>query len=93
MSLNLNIIGLSSFKFRIHGIKIMIFAVRHTERADRIPKPPPVKIPYDPHLTETGLVQARRTGKKILETIDAHIEPDEIIIYTSPFLRCVQTAA
>ncbi len=33
----------------------MIFAIRHAERADRVPNPPDIKIPFDPPITETGL--------------------------------------
>lgn len=76
MSLNLNIIRQEEAKLRIHGINYMIFAVRHTERADRVPSPPPIKLSYDPHITDTGILQARRTGKKIVDTIEGLIEPD-----------------
>lgn len=71
----------------------MIFAVRHAERADRTPEPPPIDIAFDPHITERGILQARRAGKKIAQTIEAHVEVDEIVIYSSPFLRCLMTAA
>ena len=60
MSLNLNIIGLSSFKFRIHGIKIMIFAVRHTERADRIPDRDVVLFAASDSIEAAAVVRACR---------------------------------
>ena len=81
----------------------MIFAVRHGERADRVPTPPPIELASDPQLTETGMTsplsnsgieQAHRTGVKISEILLSEFkEVPQIVIYSSPFLRCMQTAA
>ncbi len=85
----------------------MIFGVRHGERADFSSalkeEKENIEIPFDPHLTKLGQLQAQQTGKLIQEKINEynrnlHVnnpeeqEEIEVIIITSPFLRCVMTA-
>ena len=83
-------------------VKRFVFLVRHGERIDKVMKElysykGKVNM-LDPILTETGVRQARETG----EFLKAHLEKlvekegrdfEEVIIKTSPFIRCVQTAA
>ncbi len=42
-----------------------------------------------------GVVQSKRTGKKIIDTIQKEMgeEVKEVIIYSSPYLRCLMTSA
>ena len=43
------------------------------------------KLPYDPHLAEDGIIQAQELGQRLKSENITHI-------FTSPFLRTVQTA-
>lgn len=64
-----------------------VWVVRHGERIDAVEKgwKKTAARPHDPPLTPTGFEQAAATGRALREhRLDA--------IYTSPFLRCVQTA-
>lgn len=64
-----------------------VWVVRHGERIDAVEKgwKKTAARPHDPPLTPTGFEQAAATGRTLREhRLDA--------IYTSPFLRCVQTA-
>ncbi|CAJ1365438.1 unnamed protein product [Effrenium voratum] len=45
--------------------------------------------PYDPPLSDAGLVAAEELGQKLQRTEDSELH----VVVTSPFLRCVQTAA
>lgn len=65
-----------------------VWVVRHGERADVVDPDWHLTAarPHDPPLTEHGFAQAAATGVALRgERVDA--------VYTSPFLRCVQTAA
>ena len=65
-----------------------VYIVRHGQRADHADEHwhETAERPHDPHLTDTGLQQALSTGMLLSsERVDA--------IYSSPFLRCMQTAA
>ena len=65
-----------------------VWIVRHGERADVVDPDWHLTAarPHDPPLTEAGFQQAAATAAALQEErIDA--------VYTSPFLRCVQTAA
>ncbi|KAJ1903557.1 hypothetical protein LPJ81_002991 [Coemansia sp. IMI 209127] len=74
---------------------VTCYFVRHGERVDHIDADwtYSAPVPYDPPLTAEGSYQARRTGALIysLEK-NAHAEPTEYLIVTSPFLRCAQTS-
>ena len=64
-----------------------MWVVRHGERIDAVEKgwKKTAARPHDPPLTPTGFEQAAATGRALRDhRLDA--------IYTSPFLRCVQTA-
>lgn len=82
-------------------IKIMsFFWVRHGERADCADEAESslIKCDFDPHLTQKGVKMAEQTGKLINERIKELmkkgecIETPEIILVSSPFMRCLQTA-
>ena len=64
-----------------------VWVVRHGERIDSVEKEwkKTAARPHDPPLTPAGFEQAAATGRALRDhRLDA--------IYTSPFLRCVQTA-
>lgn len=69
-----------------------IFVLRHGERSDRVhPKfVRPYDIPFDPSLTQLGLLQAERSAQFI-----HHIAPKDVKVHivSSPFLRCLETAS
>jgi broad specificity phosphatase PhoE len=78
-----------------------IFFLRHGARLDQhnpdwhLSSP----TPYDPPLTQTGTAQAHQTGAAIKDALPHAPETSpsvsssrRIVIHTSPFLRCVQTA-
>jgi len=74
-----------------------IYVVRHGERYDHIHPEwkATAKRPHDPHLSVAGVKQARTTGQFIAHRTRKERGEEEmadIAIYTSPFLRCVQTA-
>lgn len=70
-----------------------IFFLRHGARLDQfnpewhLTSP----TPYDPPLTTKGISQARQTGLAIQNSLPAS-SSKRIILHTSPFLRCIQTA-
>lgn len=76
----------------------MILAIRHGERADDplANEAGRVKLHYDPPLSKHGEAQAHMTGKYIRDMIcnleRSTGESKRIIILSSPFLRCIQTA-
>ena len=69
----------------------LVWVMRHGERAD-VADPSwdaaTAERPHDPPLTELGVRQALATGQDI-RARSARVD----VVYTSPFLRCVQTAA
>ena len=76
----------------------MIFAIRHGQRADDpiSNEATSIELDYDPPLSTNGLLQAQLTGLYLRDVI-ANIErisgeKKKIIILSSPFLRCIQTA-
>ena len=66
------------------SVETTVYLIRHGERSDCIED---CVIDYegDPPLTDYGKKQAKLAGQALSDT-------DAAIIYTSPFLRCVQTA-
>ena len=48
--------------------------------------------PYDPPLSDTGLVEAEELGVR-LHRVAGELDADLHVVITSPYLRCVQTAA
>ena len=74
-----------------------IHVVRHGERYDCVHPEwkSTAKRPHDPQLSTAGVKQARTTGQFIAPRTKMERGEDamaDIAIYTSPFLRCVQTA-
>lgn len=75
-----------------------VIVARHGERLDYIrrdagnPWTPTAARPYDPPLTEHGQEQARRLGQHLRQELENRGIPPIQQIYTSPFLRCRQTA-
>jgi hypothetical protein len=65
---------------------MVVYIVRHGERLDNVDETflQTSETPWNPPLTENGKQQAVKTGKFLK---DKNIST----IYTSPFLRCVQT--
>ncbi|KAL0088480.1 histidine phosphatase superfamily [Phycomyces blakesleeanus] len=74
------------------------FIIRHGERIDHVNKtwqPDPRDGIWDPPLSSIGHKQAEQTGSRLMDLLlDRGIKPQKalIVIYTSPFLRCVETA-
>ncbi|KAI8644313.1 histidine phosphatase superfamily [Parasitella parasitica] len=76
------------------------FIVRHGERLDHAdklwqPQDPSLGI-WDPPATKQGMLQAEKTGSWMLELMQNQqsLDPDsiDIVIYTSPFQRCIDTS-
>ena len=74
-----------------------IYVIRHGERYDSIHPEwkATAKRPHDPHLSPAGVKQAYTTGQFIAHRTRKERGENamaDIAIFTSPFLRCVQTA-
>jgi broad specificity phosphatase PhoE len=69
-----------------------IFFLRHGARLDQFDPEWHLSspTPYDPPLTTRGVAQARQTGSAIKDSLPR--SKHRIILHTSPFLRCIQTA-
>ncbi|CDW83035.1 UNKNOWN [Stylonychia lemnae] len=75
-----------------------IYLIRHGERADQVINPSrKIEFENDTHLTEEGMNQANQTGQYLRKTIEYERQEnrpfDQVIIESSPFLRCLQTAS
>lgn len=64
--------------------------VRHSEREDH--HLPPNAKAVDPKITAHGVRQAEATGKYLKAVLEEQ-KITEIIIESSPFIRCLQTAS
>ena len=73
------------------GAEQWVYVVRHGEREDDINEDyaETSDRPYDPPLTATGRIQARKRGE-YLRCLPGEQRPT--VVVSSPFLRCVQTA-
>ncbi len=77
--------------------RITLWIVRHGERIDDV-EPTWIRNNqvrcYDPPLTDIGLDQASKAGKRLRSLILANdlANTTRIQLFSSPFLRCVQTA-
>jgi broad specificity phosphatase PhoE len=69
---------------------MLLFALRHGERADKAPTNRVYNLSLDPCLTEVGLAQAEKTAETICEVIK---DLSDVHIVSSPFLRCLETAS
>ena len=69
-----------------------LFALRHGERVDKVvlQRQPRSYLPHDCPITDLGLIQAQRSALLIQNFAPAGAS---IHIVSSPFLRCLQTAA
>lgn len=76
----------------------MLIAVRHGQRADDplAKDSVPIEIEFDPPLSKNGILQAKLTGRYLRESIAViermANEPKKVVVISSPFLRCIQTA-
>ncbi|KAI8082175.1 histidine phosphatase superfamily [Thamnidium elegans] len=74
------------------------FIVRHGERLDHTDKswqPDPSLGIWDPPVTTLGLQQSEKTGIQIIEMMRAQkldIRNTKIVVYSSPFQRCIDTS-
>ncbi|CAG8478944.1 9877_t:CDS:1 [Paraglomus occultum] len=79
-------------------MSVTVYFVRHGERLDHIDPDfmNTSPTPYDPPLTDFGIMQAKRTGSYIKhaqsERTAGNNLPTEYVVYTSPFLRTIQSA-
>ncbi|CAD8055006.1 unnamed protein product [Paramecium primaurelia] len=81
----------------------MLLFIRHGERADMVDNPDERKkvlLKFDPPLTEKGEYQARITGQQLRKELEEFTKQKQIAFQdlsinfiSSPFLRCIQTAA
>ncbi|CDW81880.1 UNKNOWN [Stylonychia lemnae] len=74
-----------------------IYLIRHGERADQVENNNKlIEFDHDTPLTDNGFIQAQKTGLYLRSIIAKEQEEnrpfDQIIIESSPFLRCLQTA-
>ncbi|KAI5690693.1 Histidine phosphatase superfamily [Leishmania braziliensis] len=69
-----------------------IFIVRHSERLDLRDREfaKSYSRPHDSPITEDGFVLARKLGEYLVSHY--HIDPVDVVILSSPLLRCVQTS-
>lgn len=67
-----------------------LFFIRHGERADKYLD----QKQTNTLITPNGMDQALKTGIFLAQTLDKQKNPDnqEILILSSPYLRCIQTA-
>ncbi|KAI8147326.1 histidine phosphatase superfamily [Fennellomyces sp. T-0311] len=75
-----------------------VFIIRHGERLDHVMKmwrPDPAHGLWDPPLSPEGHEQAEKTGRhlvKLLKEQGVDLETTTVVIYTSPFQRCIDTS-
>ena len=79
------------------GQRKYVWLLRHGERYDCTDAQwkATAKRPHDPHLSQAGIQQAYAAGRLIHARTAQQREAAEladVAIFTSPFLRCVQTA-
>ena len=75
-----------------------IFVIRHGERIDYVDKDWINKVNHDryrdPYLAEKGIKQSKETAIKLLGIFkNKQLSDDNLIIISSPYIRCVQTAS
>ncbi|KAG5510561.1 hypothetical protein JKF63_06858 [Porcisia hertigi] len=69
-----------------------IFIARHSERLDHKNRefPKTDSRPHDPPITDRGVLLAEKLGEYLVDHY--HVDPAEVVVLTSPLLRCVQTS-
>jgi broad specificity phosphatase PhoE len=78
--------------------KVVVVA-RHAERQDYVMRDrgenflPSTDRPWDPPLSENGLEQGRNLGKEIRKSLMEHGLSPVMAVYSSPLIRCLQTAS
>jgi len=77
----------------------MIFILRHGERADDSGYNKEIELEHDPHLTKYGKEQSIAAGRAVRKYIQESydqgllkIKNPKIILVSSPYLRCIETA-
>lgn len=69
-----------------------LYLIRHAQRADRDETNKSwhltCPIPFDPPITNAGVEYSKVAGRKLA----SHVQGRKVILYTSPFQRCMQTA-
>ena len=81
-------------------MKTVVVVVRHGERQDYVDRDNGGnwieqnvdQRPWDPPLTTNGLAQAKQLGSELPSILKKHGLPGVKAVYSSPFLRCRQTA-
>mmetsp|Transcript_63326 Transcript_63326/g.187160 ORF Transcript_63326/g.187160 Transcript_63326/m.187160 type:complete len:317 (-) Transcript_63326:91-1041(-) len=77
----------------------ILIAARHGERRDYIERDaggnwiPTTSRPWDPPLSDAGHEQVRELGRRVARSLRQHNLPPVSFVYSSPLLRCCQTAA
>jgi broad specificity phosphatase PhoE len=72
--------------------KDLVILLSHGERGDRVApfRKPLYTVPFDPALTDLGHIQAQASAQLISKLVP---EQAEVHVVSSPFLRCLETAA
>ena len=77
----------------IDNQEISLFFIRHSERADQVfEEGITIEQQNDPPLTTRGVAYAQNTGEYMKKWLQEN-QYEEVHIVSSPFLRCLQTAA
>ena len=76
-----------------------LIAARHGEREDYVQRDnggnwiPTTQRPWDPPLSAAGHEQVRALGRRVARRLRENMLPPVTAVYSSPLLRCCQTAA
>lgn len=95
LSVEPNITSLASMSL---GKRVVVMA-RHGERQDYVDKAcgknwiPTTNRPWDPPLSQNGVQTSRSMGRAICTFLETHGLPPVTRVYSSPLIRCRQTAA
>ena len=70
----------------------MLYLIRHGQRANiaNLKEFTKIQISHDPHLTSIGEFMAYQTGEYICK--ENNYEKFPLLVMSSPYLRCIQTA-
>ncbi|GET86309.1 hypothetical protein, unknown function [Leishmania tarentolae] len=69
-----------------------VFIARHSERVDHVDREfaKTYSRPHDSPITENGVTLAETLGEYLVHHY--HVDPADVVVLTSPLLRCVQTS-